>query len=350
MASDISIPVRRFLTWWLGELRASVPRPLSGLLFGSDSVLEVHLDADEIRFDTVRAGRRAELGSVALDGIDAKRLVREVRYFLRPAGSASGRIIVRLPGTKVLRPKADLPTAAALNIRDALSSEMDRHTPFASDEVLFDFRVSGSDPELERIAVDLEVARKSDVEKSVAFLRDLGISPSRVTGPAHRSPAYGEMNLLPEADRPRESRLLPRLTAVAAVAAVIAAGAALYAWIDRQDRLLDRTEARLTELRVAAGGAARKLETIERLNTLLGAVASERGKRPLMVEILGELTARLPDRHWLAELNIRGNVLTISGFSSEPSEILRLLDESEMLNDVRFGSPVTRDQIGRAHV
>ena len=69
-------------------------------------------------------------------------------------------------------------------------------------DVLFDFRVVGSDPELERIAVDLEVARKSDIEKNLAFLRGLGITPSRVTGPAQRSASHGGMNLLPEAERP----------------------------------------------------------------------------------------------------------------------------------------------------
>jgi len=343
MTSDIGTPVRRFLAWWLRELRDSIPGPVQTLMISPSDALEVRLDKNEISFHASRGGTRKELGRIPMKETDDERLARQVRRLVRQAGNAFGSIVLRLPGTKVLRPRADLPIAAAHNMREVLSFEMDRHTPFASDDVLFDFRVAGSDTELERITVDLEVARKSDVETAVGFLRGLGLVPDRVTGPDDRSVVHADMNLLPDSQRPRRSKFLQRLTAAAAVVAILLAGGAFGTWLDGRERILERTETRLAELKVEAGGTARKLETIDRLRNLLSAVAEERARRPLMVEILDELTRRLPDQHWLASLTIRGRDLKISGFSDASSEILRLLDASEMLSDVRFGSPVTRD-------
>lgn len=343
MTSDIGSSVRRFLSWWFRELRDSIPGPVRNLMFSPDDDLEIQLDRGEVGFNAIRSGTRTELGWVTYDDSEPGRAARKIRRFVRDAGSSFGSVILRLPSAKVLRPKVDLPIAAAHNLREALSFEMDRNTPFASDEVLFDFRVSGSDAEMERINVDLEVAQKSDVEEAVALLRQLGISPDRVAGPDDGSVVHADMNLLPTSDRPRKSRFLPRLTAATVVVTIILAGVAFGTWLDRRQRTLDRTEARLADLRVDAGTAARALETIDRLRTLLNAVADERRQRPLMIEILHEITVRVPDQHWLTKLTIRGQSLEISGYSGDPAEILRRLNESDMLSDVRFGSPVTRD-------
>jgi general secretion pathway protein L len=44
------------------------------------------------------------------------------------------------------------------------------------------------------------------------------------------------------------------------------------------------------------------------------------------------------------QFRVEGNELVLSGYSPHASALIGLLEDSEMLEQVRFGSPVTFDQ------
>jgi general secretion pathway protein L len=67
-----------------------------------------------------------------------------------------------------------------------------------------------------------------------------------------------------------------------------------------------------------------------------------------MVEILDEVTRRLPDEHWLISYSFRNGTVRLAGYSNDPSSVLRLLEQSSLFSEARFAAPVTMDpRIGK---
>jgi len=344
----------RFLAWWFGELRACMPDAISGLLFGATERLEVALGGGKARFVLRRNGDARELGSVALDTKSDKATEKAARRLLRRDHAARGHATLRLPAGQVLRPNVEVPVAAAENLREVLAFEMDRHTPFSADEVLFDFRVAGSDAELQRLNVEVLVARKRDVDQALALAATMGLAPDRVTGPAgDRITGAGALeaetfNLLPRAERPRPSRLIPHLVAATAVVTLVLAGVATGLWFEREQATLERLEARVAELRATTGETGKLEEKVAHLLAVSGYLAGEKRSRPQMVEILDEVTRRLPDEHWLISYSFRDGTVRLAGYSDDPSSVLLLLEQSGLFSEARFAAPVTMDpRIGK---
>jgi general secretion pathway protein L len=353
MFSENGRYINRFFAWWFGELRACLPNSISGFLFGSDERIEVALDAVEARFGLRRNGDVRELGRVTLepksgDAKSGKGLGKAARKLLQRGGALTRPITLRLPVGQVLRPSIELPIAAAENLREVLAFEMDRHTPFSSDEVLFDFRVAGSDAELESLSIELLVARKRDVDDALAFAGAMGLSPDRITGNAAGEPGAGSFNLLPRAERPIPSRLAPRLVAAMAVVTLVLAGVTLGMWFENKQRALERFDIRVAELRATTGEAGRLEEKVTHLLAVSEYLVEKKQREPQMVELLDEVTRQLPDKHWLVNFSFRNGTVQLTGYSDDPSIVLRLLEQSDLFSEARFTSPVTMDpRIGK---
>ncbi len=348
MLAEYGRYLSRFFAWWFGELRACLPNVVSGVLFGAAERLEVALEAGEACFVLRSNGEARELGRVSLDTKSSKDWEKAVRRLLRRDRASTGHVTLRLPAGQVLRPNVEVPIAAAENLREVLAFEMDRHTPFSSDEVLFDFRVAGSDAELQRLSIALLVAHKRDVENALALAGTMGLSPDRVTGPAAEDPGAETFNLLPRTERPRPSRMVPRLVAAMAVVTLVLAGVTLGLWFERQQRMLELFEARVAELRATTVLTGRLEEKVARLLAVSGYLLEEKRRRPQMVEILDEVTRRLPDEHWLVSYSLRNGTVQLAGYSDDPSSVLRLLEQSDLFSEARFAAPVTMDpRIGK---
>jgi len=348
MLSENGRPLSRFLAWWLGELRACLPGAISGGLFGAAERLEVALEAGEASFVLRRNGDARELGRVALDAKPGKAAAKAANRLLRRDRAASGHVTLRLPAGQVLRPNVEVPIAAAENLREVLAFEMDRHTPFSSDEVLFDFRVAGSDAELQRLNIEVLVARKRDVDAALALAGTMGLSPECITGPEVAAPGAETFNLLPRAQRPRPSRLVPLLVAAMALVTLMLAGVTLGLWFEREQETLERSEARVAELRATTGETGRLEEKVAHLLAISGYLVEQKRRRPQMVEILDEVTRRLPDEHWLISYSFRNGTVRLAGYSDDPSSVLLLLEQSGLFSEARFAAPVTMDpRIGK---
>jgi Tfp pilus assembly protein PilN len=71
-----------------------------------------------------------------------------------------------------------------------------------------------------------------------------------------------------------------------------------------------------------------------------------RGRVPL-VEVLKEITERIPATAWLQDLNYDENGVQIYGFANSASELISLLEASPLFSDVIFLATITRGQDGK---
>lgn len=249
------------------------------------------------------------------------------RWLLLPAGSG-------------LRRRVALPAAAAERLRDVLGFEIDRQTPFSAADVYYDARVLGRRGD-GQIDAELVVVPRAALETA---LQALG-APLRATlagvdlegepvlegfADAVPEPTALGVNLLPEPLRRRQRDPRALWNLVLATIAVIAAGAGLAQVLDNRRTAAEAYEA---EAKTNATRAKRVADQRKQLIDLVEGLAflqRARSGRPTTVEVLDELTKRLPDNTFVEKVSIEGDRLMVIGLSPEASRLVERLEGSKL--------------------
>ncbi|UEM24401.1 PilN domain-containing protein (plasmid) [Skermanella mucosa] len=345
-----------FLRWWGGELTALVPRRLSRALSRRSRCFEVVVEPECLRVFAHRAGRRRFLGSV-----DRPRPVpgaridhgpisvsEQIRDLVRNRSGSRCETALIVPAGTALRRTVTLPAAAAENLREVLSFEMDRLTPFRAEDVYNDYRIvsgrrAGGVTTGRQLLVDLVVVCRSDVDWALDLIRSAGLKPEWLEVAGWGGEAYTD--LLPrtggEANR-RRYRMAAVLAGIAL--ALVAARTSLPLY--QQERHLAELDAAVTSARVRALEADRLRADLDAAIHKERYLADLKRRSPASIDILSEVTRLLPDDTWLASLNMRAGSLSLSGFSAKASALIALLEESALLEDVQFRSQVSFERTG----
>jgi len=351
--ANLPIPITEgisgFFRWWGGEIAAILPAALRARLGRGGQRLTVEISERRALFGLEKGREIRTLGEVAIapSGLAGQRDAGQreaVARIIRGAGVRTAEVVLRLPRHKVLRRLVDLPAAASENLREVLGFEMDRHTPFKASEVYFDYRLEGSDPERKRIKVDLVVVPRTVADQAVQLATSWGLTPDRLAAGGEVAEAARPFNLLSASAARTRAGLGGRLALALLVVASLLSAAVLYLPLERARTLLAATEAEVDRVRgeaLAADGLKTQIEEMLQRGSFV--VERKRGEYGA-IEVLDELTGLLPDHTWALKFGIRDGRLTLSGYSAKPSSLIGLLEQSELLAEVRFSSPVTMDQ------
>jgi general secretion pathway protein L len=329
--------------WWIAELRGMLPERLRRAFVAAGPGLAVDLDGEVVVVRAVQAGEDTELGRVDTAGLTAETRRARLQALL-PAAEAkgTGEAVLRLPAARVLRKLIDMPAAAAENLREVLSFDIDRQTPFTADQLYFDYAVRTIDRKEGRILIDFVAAPRELVERAAALAGEIGLVPRRVTvaWPDGAGPA---VNLLPRSRQPSGPRFLRPLTLALAVLTLALAVAAIVVPLHQRAAVAQALSDRVAEQRKRAE-AAQHLETeIEQLTKQSHFIADRKATRPLTVAVLDELTSVLPDDTWLFRYRSTGDEVQIFGYSSAATALIGLIEDSPLFQDTQFRAPLTRD-------
>lgn len=313
-AARVLLPLRRFRRWWLGELSAAfgVGGPQGA---GADRRPRIELDLETD--DWYRDGAPVPQGALP-----------------------RGPVVVRLTGGSVLTHEVDLPAAAEENLRQVLTFEMDRQTPFRADDVLFDYRVAERGEG--RLRVLMAVTPRLAVENRLAALQAAGVRPEALVPEAEP-----DLDLLPAEFRPRPRRVAGILNALLLVSALGLAAVALALPLVRKIEVVQRLEPRVAEARAEAREVRELRDGIEELRQTLAFAIREKQRAPRVLDLWDEVTRLLPDDTWLREMDYSDGTLQLRGETSSAPRVVALLEASDMLADVRFLAPVTQGRDGR---
>ena len=323
---------RQMLAAW----RAVLPASLRPLLQGEKGRLLLDRDGGTLRIAVESPGQEQLLGQVPLDD---PALVAELG---RRIADSPAPAWLMLPPSAVLRRTLALPAAAEGRLREVLVHEIDRQTPFPADQVCFEGRVIGRDAASQGVKVELLVLPRVRLDQELQALGSLASALAGADVRGEDGRALG-VNLLLPAHRSRGSdpsrRLNLALVGIAAVALLLALGLVRFNRAEALQSLRADVEAANLQVREVRLARNQLVAKVEAANFLAG----RRAESPTMLELLDDLTRRIPDDTSVDKLSVENGRIVMIGQSRAAPALVGLLQASPLLVEPALTGAVQAD-------
>lgn len=344
----------RFLNWWLHELSGLLPAGLRRWWNGTQGMVSVRFDGKNAFFAHEVDGQLAEIFSIDLATGNPDDHRREIHHSLLQVVKAGVPVVLMLPEDRVLRRTIRLPLAVEENLRQVIGFELDRFTPFKSEQAYYDFRVVDTDSTQKEIAIDLHVANRTFVDSLIQVAKDLGLRITSVA-PLEKVFASGSsLNLLPDSlrnsEKPRRFhwwRILFFFTALFLLVGLLS----IPIWKKRSaaiDLLLP-----LANEKAAAHETDGLRDKLNRLVEEHNRLLDRKWSAASTLIILEDLSRRLNDDTYVTEFTFDSKTIEIRGESASAANLIELLENSSVFKEVSFKSPLTKlsgTTIDRFHI
>lgn len=273
--------------------------------------------------------------------VDDAGLLADLRERLdAQAGSVPRWLVLDIAQT--LRPVLNVPASAEPRLREVMQFEIDRQTPFTPDQVSFEPRVLQRDAATRQMKVELVVLPKARLDAALGLLGPLAEGLAGVDVAAPDGSRLG-VNLLPAAGRGVRTDRARAANRWLALIAVVALGAAMALVLGNRSRTLDETSARVD----AAKAQAREVRMLR--NALRGSaeaanfLARRRAQMPTTLELLDDLTRRIPDSTFVEKVSINDGNMVLIGQSQQASALVGLLQGSPLIRTPTLTGSVQTD-------
>ena len=333
-------PLPAFLRWWGGELTAVLPVRLREWIRRGPDVLWL------AAHDGVATVRRARSGATLANiesGLpeDAQRAA--FAEACRGIDPDDRRLLLVVPAAQVLVRRLVVPAAAAAEARRVAGYEIDRQTPFKSDQVYYAVRVSRDPAPSGHVALDLVVAPKSGIDPLLERFAALGAAPDAIDVQGGDGALAG-VDLLPPERRPRRIDGRRRANWILLAACVLLAVLVLSQWLDNRRAALAAMQADVDAMR------AKATQSEQLRAQLTGAIAASRflvkrkAENPSALTVLDDLTRRLPDSAWLDMLTLDDSGgLDIKGEAAKAAALVDTLGSSGVLQEPKLQGVIQPD-------
>ena len=336
-------PLPRFFSWWGTELLACLPPRWRRFFNGNSEALLLEPAGDTILVLRERDNAVSEFGRIAATA-SAEEQAAEFRAIRARIENPGLRTIFCVPESRALTRSLTLPAAAEDNLRQVLTFEMDRQTPFKADQVYFDSRIVSRDPLTRSLRVELTVLPRSVLDPELGAIAGGAVEFAGVDvrGEGVAGARRG-INLLPIERRARRRDMrLPLNLGLAAMIVILLV-------INMSESLHNRAiavETMQSEVEKAAAAAGQVLELKKNLqDSVNGAnfLAEKKHKHPLLVALLDDLTYRLDDDTYLERLSIEDSQIQLQGQAKNAAGLISVLTASPYLANPKLEGQIQPD-------
>lgn len=320
-----------FWTWWVAELISLLPSNLQSTLSLRNRVDFVEPDDGVFIVRRGSISGKRELARAPLAAAEQS----DVEI---PAGAKE--TVLLLPADKVLVRSMTLPLAAEENLREVLSFEMDRQTPFSADQVYYECIVTNRNTDRKTLSVELVLAPREIVDALLNDLAASGLSADIISTRDSSGTAMLPINLLSRQKRSNSNKVVDRLNATLAAATIILFITAISLPLLHKRQILRELEPQLIEAGAQSESANELRQQVERLVAGSGYLVRRKQTGISILQSIDEMTRVLPDNTSISRLDISNSEVQLQGQSSSSATLISLLESSPVLKNVRFRSPV----------
>lgn len=335
----------RFLSWWGRELSALMPSRLRAWWRASGPIVLLELNDRRAIFSLVEGEKQRHLLTIELVSNHVlEQYTRTVSELTRLVGKRF-QLLICLPEENIYRRTVKVPIALEENLRQALSFELDRYTPFKADQAHFDFSLVERSPASRQLTVTLAVTNRSIVEAALGQAELLGLRADGIvlaSDVLRGSQSFPNFMPTPIGMSHSIHRSWWRIGAAIAAMLLLTALLGIPIWQKRASAI--NLLAPLSGAKVAATEADALRDRLEKLVIEHNILIDKKWADQSVVLILDELSARLQDDTYLTQFEYDGKILTIQGESSSAAALVELLEASSAFKDVSFKSQLTKIQ------
>lgn len=318
------------------DLLSLLPARWRALIAAKDQRLYLQRRDEDLML--IAAGTRGDvaLGSLPLDDHE---LLEAARRRLEDSGAPHWLL---LPVSQVLRRSLALPAAAEPRLRDVLAFELDRQTPFSADQVSYQGRVLARDLASQQLQVELLVLPRARLDAELQALGPLATGLAGIDVVEADGRRLG-LNLLPDARREQRRDPVRRLNTMLAAAAVACLLGTLLLTLHNRSEKLEQLRQEVATATEAARQARLLRNQLQSAAQAANFLATTRASRPTMLELLHELTRRIPDDTALDKLAVNEGKVVMVGQSRAVPALVGLLQASPLLREPALAGAVQSD-------
>jgi general secretion pathway protein L len=331
-----------FFAWWFDHLAQSVPRWLRRPACTCPDAIVVRPTGPPDRGGSLvivsrRNGKETRLGDFSLHPDELRQVPR----------ARSRPVILNIGRAEVLEKTLSLPLAARGDLDQALAFEMDRETPFAADELYWNYSIESVDQSQGRIFVHLILIPRERLMPLLSVLGQADLRPKWL----EVADASADGAFLPLGDHrgPPRQRSRSVLATASACCVALALGAALIPFVRQQIELAALDGEIRAGQAVAAETEALRREA-DRLSRGAEFVRSAKEKSARPLDVLATVTQLLPDDTYLTDIELRQRKVTLSGRSGGAARLIGVFAADSRFRNPAFAAPITRVEAFRADV
>lgn len=322
------------LSFWGESMRLTLPHVIrKKLTVGKEQVI-VHLEHDSLHVLEHKHNKVIDLGHFDfVQGLFDSAIID----VLKKQATNDKELILAVSEKYILSKKINFPSAVLDNLKQTLLYEMDKHTPFAKEQVLYDTEITGEHSG--NVLANLYILHKPVVADILSRFNDSHIHFNRLCSIDNQN-----INLLPADSQKKQGFLNFNrnwfLLFLCGILTLVALATPLV--LKRHTAIaLDK---QLAELTPQAEG---ELELWERRDQSEEALLSFLETHPLpFSQVYEELSKRLPDHTYVTSLEFQNNQVIIRGVSFDAAALIRIINASPLFKEAKILSPIIklRDQ------
>lgn len=333
-------PAGRFFQWWGEELGKLMPAQFRARIQYARRRLLVQVNDGEIALNIADGGTIQSL-DVLSSGQDSQLQQQRVRELLQQHELTEVNCDLLLSEADILCSEVTMPLAAEANLRQALAYEMDRHTPFQAEDVLYTWKIQNRDREAGQLHFQLIATPRLPVESQIEILKRFSLMPSGidVNGPD----GLLGINLLPPEMRHRvvnrQARINWAMAAVTVVLLVFVMAQSL--WL--REHQIQNIEEAIESVRAEAMAVQQIRTQIEDASEAAGFLQGRKIQNGYKVEVIAELTRILPEDTYLDRLSVHAETTQMQGKSDNAQALIELINNSPHFENASFRGPTRLD-------
>lgn len=337
------IDISQFFKWWGTQLSSFLPATYRDALTRGKSLLVVEKKGQLYSISCTNQGQEVLLGEFepnALNAEEVQKLIEgDVRY-------KDADIVLRVPEKLSIKQDVFLPVAAEANLRQAITYELDRYTPFNKDQVYFDFIKGEKKSNKTHIHVILVLVKKATLDEVHEACLSLGLTPHfsdsaiQPVVSGEKSSRYNLLssNLCQKSDKTPLFIMLGSMLVTLLLFAVL-----LFYPLHKLDAGIEKLKHHKQLVEKVAIEIEGSKKGIDYLYQATQKVIDKKNEFPSMIEAINTATSVLKDDTWVSQLRYVRKNLQLTGQSSSASSLISSLEKTDVFRNAKFISPVTKD-------